>query len=242
MQVLAGVVLIRPDSVLESGKRAELPSCVVVPESTEGPFFADVQLDRSDIRIEPSTNAAVEGMPLNLLFNVSRITGNECAPLKDAIVNVWQCDAGGRYSAFSGGGSTEDQKFLRGYQRTDVAGKAKFETIFPGWYRGRAVHIHFKIRTEEMEGNAYEFTSQLFFEEGVIDQIHSLEPYAGHGERTTRNERDGIYRNGGDKLTLDVARAADNGFASTFSIGLDLTDTTIGQPDGFRRGRRRGRG
>ena len=127
-----------------------LPACVVRPELTEGPFFVDKQLDRSDIRIEPSTGKASEGAPLALTINVSEVGGGKCAPLAGAMVDLWQCDAHGVYSAVNdrmSGTDASSQKFLRGYQVTDAKGVAAFTTIYPGWYRGRTVHIHFKIRT-----------------------------------------------------------------------------------------------
>jgi protocatechuate 3,4-dioxygenase beta subunit len=80
--------------------------------------------------------------------------------------------------------STVGEKFLRGYQATDADGAARFLTIYPGWYAGRAVHIHFKIRTTDTTGNAYEFTSQLFMDDAITDQVHTVQPYASKGQRT----------------------------------------------------------
>ena len=217
-----------------------IPGCVVRPELTEGPFFADVQLDRSDIRTEPTTGALVHGRVLNLTFNMSRIDGSACAPLSGAIVNIWQCDASGRYSAFRdrrSGGDVEAQQFLRGYQITSDDGVARFTTIYPVWYRGRAVHIHFKIRAEAAPDKAYEFTSQLFFEEALTDRVHARPPYAARGQRDTRNTDDGIFRRSGDQLTLALSPEG-GGFASAFDIGLDLSDDRVGRPHGSRGSRR----
>lgn len=219
---------------------APLPNCIVRPEMTEGPYFTDERLERSDIRLEPSTGEAKPGLPLTLTFNVSQISGGACAPLSGALVDVWQCDAKGHYSAFNdnrNGFDTRGEAFLRGYQRTDEYGAASFTTIYPGWYPGRAVHIHFKIRTEDAEGQAYEFTSQLFFDESLTDDVHARQPYAEHGRRNRLNTRDGIFSK---ELLLDTT-PQDDVYDATFGIGLDLTDAAVGRTGGFRRGRAAGR-
>ena len=213
----------------------DVPSCVVRPELTEGPYFVDDQLNRSDIRVEPSTGSMTPGVPLALTVNVSQIAAGSCAPLAGAQVNVWQCDALGVYSGVNDNSfpsTTVGEKFLRGYQMTDDNGVASFATIYPGWYRGRAVHVHFKIRTTASTGGAYEFTSQFFFDDALSDQVHSQAPYASKGQRDTRNASDGIYRGGGDQLVLNVMPTDDGGYAATFPIGLDLSDAAVGAPDG----------
>ena len=221
------------------GKTA-LPPCIVRPEQTEGPFFADLELERSNIRTEPSTGAYLSGLPLELTFQVSRVGNEECAPLSGARVDVWQCDAEGRYSAFRdrrAGGDLREEKFLRGYQLTDASGMARFTTIYPGWYRGRAVHIHFKIRTEVSQGSVYEFTSQLYFDDELSDQVFAKAPYAARGAHSTRNSNDGIFRRTGDNLMLDLSPNGE-GYKATFGIGLDLSDTETGSRDSNRRSRR----
>ena len=136
-------------------------------------------------------------------------------------MDVWHCDADGVYSGVEGSPGT---KFLRGYQVTDAVGKAQFTTIYPGWYRGRAVHIHFKIRTTGASGGSYDFTSQLFFDDAISNQVYAQPPYSQRGEMDTSNLRDGIYRSGGSQLTLDVVKSGD-GYTATFPIGLDLSST-----------------
>jgi protocatechuate 3,4-dioxygenase beta subunit len=207
-----------------------LPGCVVRPELTEGPFFVDKQLDRSDIRLEPSTGKVVEGVPLALTINVSEVGGGKCTPLAGAMVDLWQCDAHGVYSAVNdrmSGTDSSSQKFLRGYQVTDAKGMAAFTTIYPGWYRGRTVHIHFKIRTPAAaragrRDGTHDFTSQLFFDEALSDRVFAQAPYAGRGRRDTTNARDGIFRSAGSQLMLAVAPSGP-GYAASFDIGLDLT-------------------
>lgn len=200
-----------------------LPSCVVRPALTEGPYFVDEQLNRSDIRIEPSDESIKEGALLNLIFRVSEVSANACTPLTGAQVDIWHCDAAGAYSGVSDPGfDTAGQKWLRGYQVTDEYGTAEFVTIYPGWYSGRAVHIHFKIRTEPDSDAGYEFTSQLFFDEDLTDGVHAQAPYASKGYRDTLNTVDGIFQNSDGLLTLEIVET-DEGYTATFDIGLDLS-------------------
>lgn len=197
-----------------------LPACIVRPAMTEGPYFVDEKLNRSDVRSDPASGSVKDGLPLELTFLVSQISGN-CAPLAGATVDIWHCDAQGVYSDVSDPGfSTKGQQFLRGYQVTDSNGMAKFTTIYPGWYRGRTVHIHFKIRSGS--GPSYEFTSQLFFDDALSDKVYAQAPYTGRGERSPRNEGDNIFQNGGSQLLLNLTPTA-NGYATTFDIGLNIT-------------------
>ena len=104
------------------------------------------------------------------------------------------------------GFSTVGQKFLRGYQVTDANGVAGFTTIYPGWYPGRAIHIHFKVRSDPSSSSGFEFTSQLFFDDELTDQVHAQQPYAAKGQRTRRNSGDGIYATGRGRAGLTAAR------------------------------------
>ncbi|MAT99066.1 MAG: intradiol ring-cleavage dioxygenase [Anaerolineaceae bacterium] len=199
-----------------------VPNCVVRPALTEGPYFVDERLNRSDIRSDPTDGSVREGAPLLLAFNVSQISAAGCTALPGAIVDVWHCDARGVYSGVVDRSfDTTGQKFLRGYQETDANGRAQFLTIYPGWYNGRAVHIHFKIRTA-LDNPSHEFTSQLFFDEAYTDQVYRQEPYAGTGQRTVLNSQDGIFRQSGEQLVLTVTEGS-NGYVASFDIGLDMT-------------------
>src|SRR5438132_1078515 len=171
------------------------PSCVVRPEQTEGPYFVDERLNRSDIRSDPSDGSVKDGIPLQLVLRVSQISGNGCTPLAGAMVDLWQCDALGVYSDVRDRSfDTSGKKFLRGYQVTDNHGSAEFITIYPGWYPGRTVHIHFQIRTDAASRRGDEFTSQLYFEESTTDKIHLQVPYVSRGRRTPTNTMAGILR------------------------------------------------
>jgi protocatechuate 3,4-dioxygenase beta subunit len=198
-----------------------LPSCIVRPAETEGPYFVDEKINRPDIRSDPSSGTVSEGARLDLTFAVARISGASCTAFADVLVDVWHCDALGVYSDVSDPGfQTSGKKFLRGYQVTDANGRARFTTIVPGWYQGRTVHIHFKIRSDAASTSGLEFTSQLFFDDALIDTIHARQPYAQKGQRTLRNAGDGIYQGGGDQLLLSLTDAAGGAYASTFEIGL----------------------
>jgi protocatechuate 3,4-dioxygenase beta subunit len=197
-----------------------IPACVVKPEKTEGPYFVDELLNRSDIRADPTTGVVKDGTRLDLTFHVSRLNGSSCTAFSGAQVDIWHCDAGGLYSDVSAN-NTLGQKFLRGYQLTDSSGLAQFVTIYPGWYTGRAVHIHFKIRATTTAGANYEFTSQLFFDDTLSTQLFALAPYKSRGTRDTLNSTDNIYANNGSQLLLSLTQTS-TGYSATFDIGLSV--------------------
>ena len=170
---------------------AVIPSCVVRPEQTEGPYFIDEKLNRSDIRSEPSDGSIRQGVPLRLAFQVSRVEGGSCAPLSGARVDIWQCDAVGVYSDVRDmNADSRGKKFLRGSQVTNAGGSAEFLTIYPGWYPGRDVHIHVMVHL----GGRIVHTGQLFFPDALTDKVYKAPPYSKRGERDTRNADDSIRR------------------------------------------------
>lgn len=221
-----------------------IPDCVVRPAKTEGPYFVDGMLNRSDIRIDPTDGSIKEGVVLRLIFRVQQLVEGACTPLPGAQVDLWHCDALGVYSGVRDRSfDTSDQMWLRGYQVTDDSGLAEFITVYPGWYSGRAVHMHFKIRTDPEADSGYEFTSQLFFDEALTDEIHSLAPYDEKGYRNVLNAEDNFYGETGALLLLnilpveadaddadDAADAEDEDdeaisaqYTATFDIALDLS-------------------
>jgi protocatechuate 3,4-dioxygenase beta subunit len=194
------------------------PGCVVRPELTEGPVFVEEELNRSDIRLDPSNGVISAGVQFDLTFRVTQVGKNACTPLSGVKIDVWHCDGAGIYSDTTQlGMHTVGQKFLRGYQHTDANGIAKFTTIYPGWYEGRTVHIHFKMRNEQ----GYEFTSQLFFDDTLTDEVFKADPYASKGERKLRNADDSIYQQSGGQMILEV-ETVPTGYAATFDVGLQI--------------------
>jgi protocatechuate 3,4-dioxygenase beta subunit len=199
------------------------PVCVVRPAQTEGPYYVDERLNRSDIRSDPTNGQVKTGTPLALTILLSRMGAGDCQPLAGAQVDIWHCDALGIYSDVKDPSfNTIGQKFLRGYQITDARGEAGFLTIYPGWYQGRTVHIHIKVRTAPQAKRAFEFTSQMYFDDMLSDRIYTDAPYVTKGKRTARNQDDRIFRRGGEQLMLAPTPTA-NGYAATFAIGLQFT-------------------
>jgi len=187
--------------------------CVLVPEMTEGPYYLDLDLVRSDI-----TEDRV-GALLALTIVVTDVNG--CSPIQDAAVDLWHCDAEGVYSGFvaasTGQGSgTDDSIFLRGTQMTNGNGQVTFQTLYPGWYRGRTVHMHMKVHV----GGNQIHTTQLFFDDDFTDQVYATtEPYASRNNREMLNSDDGIYRGGGEATTLSVTETGQV-YAATLVVGV----------------------
>ncbi|MFN6464019.1 MAG: intradiol ring-cleavage dioxygenase [Nostoc sp. DedVER02] len=197
-------------------------ACVVTPEQTEGPYFVDEKLNRSDIRSDPADGSVKDGVPFKLTLRVSQIDKTGCAPLAGAIVDIWHCDALGVYSDVTDSGfNTVGKKFLRGYQVTDANGSVEFTTIYPGWYQGRTVHIHFKVRTDGSSAQSYEFTSQLYFDDSITDRVHTQKLYASKGQRNLKNAGDIIFQDGGEQMLLKLTKTS-LGYAATFDIGLQM--------------------
>ena len=174
-------------------------ACTVVssPSLTEGPYFVDEDLNRRDIRFD-ADGSLQPGLPLSLAINVMQLVDCNRVPVPGAYVDIWHCNAAGVYSDVAAQTST-GRTFLRGYQPTDRHGNVYFLTIYPGWYQGRSVHIHVKVRTFNGVSQTYEFTSQFFMDEAFNDAVYQQSPYNTRGSRDTRNSNDGIY-NGGSSL------------------------------------------
>lgn len=212
---------LRAQSLPGAESAPALPACIVKPQQTEGPYFVDGALQRADLRQDPSDGSQRPGVPLELILRVMDLSTGSCRPLQGAVVDVWQNDALGEYSDVRDRlYDNRGKRFLRGHQFTDADGLVRFISIYPGWYPGRSVHVHFKIRGEPEAGRGREFTSQLYFDDALTDQVHQREPYAGKGQRRTRNENDRIFQQGGSALLLDLSPAGD-GYRGLFELGLE---------------------
>ena len=178
-------------------------SCVLAPEQTEGPYYLDDRKIRRDI-IDGKA-----GVPLALRLTV--VDASTCRPLEGAAVDVWHCDAAGVYSGVQG----NTRSFLRGIQRTSAKGLALFDTIYPGWYPGRTVHVHVKVSL----GSNVVHTGQLYFPDSVTDAVYRRTPYRRRPNRGPRNAGDSIYRNGGRRSTLRLTRRG-TGYVAAITMGV----------------------
>ena len=206
-------------------------SVLVTPEETEGPYFVEEHLDRSDIRVDPTDKSIQAGHALNMVISVSQLHNGTVTPVSGVTVDIWHCNALGYYSDVQQQ-RTVGMKYLRGSQASDKSGNAKFTTIYPGWYNGKTVHIHAKVRLNSGSKTTYEFNTQIFFDDKLTDKIYSLAPYSQRRARDTRNLDDGIYGGGpgrtsaadtkGALLTVKLADNATHA-AGKFNIVLDLS-------------------
>lgn len=187
--------------------------CMVAPETTKGPYYIDPKLIRAVI------TEGKAGVPLAMTLQV---VSAACVPLSGARVDIWHCDAEGNYSGFADQGSdaaldTEGQTFLRGTLFSDGNGVVTFQTIFPGWYRGRATHIHYLIYLDE---NTV-LSSQIFFPQAAIDTLYrTVAPYKDRsGTPEITNADDGIAQDAGDGAIASWA-ADGAGYASALVVGV----------------------
>ncbi len=196
-------------------------SCVLTPELTEGPYYLDLRKLRRTI---------TEGRPgLRLDLRLRVVDASSCRPLSGVAVDLWHADAAGKYSGIASEG-TSGKTYLRGIQLTDAQGLARLTTIYPGWYEGRATHIHVRCHVGgRTSGTTYEggtdaHTGQLFFRDATTDRLARIAPYASRTITRVRNTQDGIYRQGGAGQVLRLTRrgsALRSGFTGTVTMGID---------------------
>ena len=179
--------------------------CWLYPQQTQGPYYHPDHLLRSHLS---------EGKPGTLLTVELTLVDTLCQALAHVPIDLWHCDAAGTYSGFAQEG-TEGLTFLRGIQRTDRAGVSSFTTIYPGWYPGRAVHIHVQVHT----GGRVVHTGQLFFPDALTDTVYRRAPYNRRPARTTRNADDSIFVNGGRRSMLRLARSG-SGYVGRMTMGV----------------------
>ena len=200
-----------------TGTTSSPGSCVLIPQETVGPYplFNDIAsaaaYQRDDIT-EGKT-----GVPLKLTLNIVNVN-NGCAPILTAMVYVWHCDKDGYYSGYNqNGADLRGQTFLRGVQTTDTSGRAIFNTIYPGWYPGRATHIHFRVYL----ALDLQATSQLAFPDSVTSAVYSSSLYVAKGQNPTTPTRDGIFSDGVTyQMPTVTPNATTGGYDAELTVGI----------------------
>ena len=183
-------------------------ACVLSPEMTEGPYYLPGEKVRRNI------TEGQPGAPLALRLTV--LDAATCKAVKGAAVDIWHASAAGAYSGEAANG-TVGRTYLRGIQRTDANGLALFKTVYPGWYQGRAVHIHVKVHA----GGTIVHTGQLFFHDAFTDTVYRRAPYKARGLPDVRNAQDSIFASGGNRSLLSL-RTAGKGYAGSISMGVHI--------------------
>ena len=182
-------------------------SCVLTPEQTEGPYYISGEKLRRDL---------TEGKPgVPLLLRLKVVNASTCRPIKGAAVDIWHADALGVYSGFGAG--SRSRTFMRGVQRTDRNGLARFRSVYPGWYQGRTVHVHVKVH---VAGNVVH-TGQLYFPDRVTDRVFRRRPYSRRPHRTTRNANDFVFAQGGRRSLLAL-RKVGGAYVGTITMGVHV--------------------
>ncbi len=195
-------------------------ACTLTPELTEGPYYLDL------LKVRKNITEGKSGIRLDLRVKV--IDSSTCKAMDDVAVEIWHADAGGTYSGFSAEG-TAGKTYLRGLQVSGEDGVAAFRTIYPGWYPGRAIHIHLKchvggrVSSATYSGGSVEHTGQLFFRDATSDKVMQLSGYRKSGTRT-RNSADSIYADKGSGSVVALSRRGSvlaSGFTGRVTVAID---------------------
>lgn len=204
---------------------------VLTASSTEGPYYFDAGKVRADI------TEGLPGIPLEVSLRIVDETG---VRLAGARVDLWHCDAAGMYSGYAGQGDDRSidmrgRTFLRGTQIADAGGVASFRSIYPGWYRGRTTHIHFKV----FHGTRTVLTSQFFLPDALSEFLYTQLPaYRRAALRDTLNSTDGILIAAGETVLGAVHERADR-YVATLDVAVNRSAADTGDrppPMGARRG------
>jgi protocatechuate 3,4-dioxygenase beta subunit len=181
-------------------------ACSVTPTETVGPYPSLTDLFRSDIRENK------QGTVLTLTIKVVN-TSAACAAVPNANVEIWHVDAAGSYSQY---GTQTTQTYLRGIQTTNSNGEVTFTTIYPGWYQGRATHIHAEVTINGVSRKV----TQIAFPEAVNNTVHASGVYASRGTNPMSNVSDGIFADSLGSELVTPSGSASAGYAANFQIAL----------------------
>jgi protocatechuate 3,4-dioxygenase beta subunit len=191
-------------------------SCAVTPTETEGPYPDRIGMLNNATYLRRDITEGRSGVLLTLILTIVNAS-DACRPVANASVEVWQCDAAGHYSEYSQPGfDGTSETFLRGVQTTDSAGQVTFTTIYPGWYAGRATHIHVDV----FRNSTLVKTTQIAFPESVSASVYSTSIYAAKGQNPTSNASDNVFSDGTDYEMASLNGSVTAGFTATLTIGI----------------------
>jgi len=188
-------------------------SCAVTASETEGPYPDIMGMLNNPAFNRRDVTEGKPGTPLTLTLTIVNANSG-CGAMSGAAVEIWQCDAAGNYSEYSQPGfNGSGQTFLRGVQTTDAAGQVTFNTIYPGWYGGRATHIHVEVY---VNGRSVKVT-QVAFPESVSASVYASGVYASKGQNTTSNARDMVFSDGTD-TEMATMSGGSSGYTTTLRV------------------------
>lgn len=193
-------------------------SCAVTPSETEGPYPDHLGMINNQAYYRRDITEGKPGLPLSLVLTIVN-TNQNCQALANAVVEVWQCDATGNYSEYSQPGfNGTGQTFLRGLQTTDSNGQVTFTTIYPGWYAGRATHIHVDV----FINGAIVKTTQIAFPESTTAAVYATGVYAAKGLNSTTNASDNVFSDGTSRELATLSGSTTTGYTATLTIGVAI--------------------
>ncbi len=199
-----------------SGGGTTSGACAVSPSETAGPYPDKLGMLNNVAFFRRDITEGRPGLPLTLTMTIVSVS-NGCSPVANASVEVWQCDAAGNYSEYAQPGyNGTGQTFLRGLQTTDSSGQATFATLYPGWYAGRATHIHVEIF---VNGNSVK-TTQIAFPEDISASVYASGVYAAKGQNPTRNSTDNVFADGTTNEMATLSGNTTSGYTATIVIGI----------------------
>jgi len=212
---LGGAGLAAAPHVAPAAAQTPATPLPLTAQTTEGPFYFDAGKVRQDITEGQS------GVPMEVRLTVVDARGR---PLAGKRVDLWHCNASGVYSGYAGqvddhgqAVSTRGRTFLRGSQPVGADGVAMFRSIYPGWYAGRATHLHMKV----LDGNRAILTTQCFLPDALSEYLYTQLPaYRRMGVREVLNSNDGIALMAGDTV-LGAVREARDRYVVTLALVVD---------------------
>jgi protocatechuate 3,4-dioxygenase beta subunit len=203
-------------STTATSAAASTGNCAITPEETAGPYPDRLGMVNTPAFFRQDITEGRSGLPVTLALTVVNVA-KSCVALAGAAVEIWQCDASGNYSEYAQPGyNGTGQTFLRGLQTTDASGRATFRTIYPGWYQGRATHIHVQV----FVNGAVIKTTQIAFPEDVSAAVYRTSVYASHGQNTTSNNSDNVFADGTQYEMATLSGDAASGYTATLTIGV----------------------